>query len=120
VQIEVGATLGAGAAFGLDGLSHVYDLAVKNVYAKYTVIVSMLTTLDYMWALGDQPPMDPPDEDNTAFNPKIGILELLGDYQDLILLIFIAVVVLLGLLIILRFSGVITTAIKFKQKRSGY
>jgi len=120
VQIEVGATLGAGAAFGLDGLSHVWDLAVKNVYVKYTVIVSMLTTLDYMWALGDQPPMDPPEEDNTVFNPKIGILELLGDYQDLILLIFIAVVVLLGLLIILRFSGVITTAIKYKQKRSGY
>lgn len=116
VQIETTGTLGAGAQLGLDGLSHVWDIAVRNVYVKYRVIVHVLTTLEYEFILGSQGEMDKPEEDNTAYLPKIGILEILaGEYGNLFQMIALFIIVVLVLWVVLKILGIVGTGQKARR-----
>ena len=108
VQIETTGTLGAGAQLGLCPLNHVWDLAVRNVYVKYRVIVHVLTSVEYEFILGDLGGMEKPVEGNTAYMPKIAILELMaGEYGDLFLKIGMFIVIVLVLYVILKALGVV-------------
>ena len=108
VQVETTGTLGAGAHLGLDPLSHVWDIAVRNVYVKYRVIVSVLTSVEYEFKLGDQPGMEKPVEGNTAYMPKIGILEILGgEYADLFMAIALFIIIVLVLYVVLKTLGIV-------------
>lgn len=118
VQIETTGTLGAGAKLELDAANHVWDIAVRNVYVKYRVIVHVLTTLEYEFILGSQGGMDKPTESNTAYMPKIGLLEILGgEYGDLFQMIALFLILVLVLWFGLKFLGIVGTAQKVRRGR---
>jgi hypothetical protein len=71
VTIENRAQLAAGAGYTTDWLGHWNSIAVRNVYAKYTIRVDVLTTLNYVLEAGAQDAQKPPEEDNTNYEPEV-------------------------------------------------
>lgn len=83
VKIGLSARLGAGAQYYLDALSHVSDLAVRNVFVKYTVRIDYMTTLAFSLNSGHQGDLEDPDEDNTAYEPELpSWLQKLADFMQ--------------------------------------
>lgn len=81
VDIELSAELAAGAKYTTDFVAHWDSIAVRNVFVKYTVIIDVMTTLLWKFILGDVPPLDPPEEDNTAYQPEITPLQQFFDFM---------------------------------------
>lgn len=114
VSIETIATLGAGAKYTTDWLSHWDSIAVRNVFVKYTVRVDVVTVLEFELVAGAQDGQDPPIEDNTAYQPEItpwrNFLEWLGDVGDwfgtlglpMVIVILIAVVIIIVVIFVIR------------------
>jgi len=71
VDIEVGASLGAGAEYTTDLTGHWNSLSVRNVFVKYTIRVDVLSTLKWSLQTGHQGDMDEPEENNTNYQPEI-------------------------------------------------
>ena len=70
IDFELSARLGAGCQYQTDAVGHVYDLAVRNVFVEYRVRMDILSTLVWSLRLGHQGGMQPPDENNTSYDPQ--------------------------------------------------
>ncbi|MHA1289796.1 MAG: hypothetical protein ACTSPB_20630 [Candidatus Thorarchaeota archaeon] len=114
VSIETQATLGAGAKYTTDIVGHWDSIAVRNVFVKYKVRVDVVTVLEYELAAGAQPDQEPPEEDNTAYQPEVtpwkNFLEWAGGVGEwfstlgmpFIIVIVVAVVIIVVVIYVVR------------------
>ena len=112
VEFEVVASLGAGAQYMTDALSHWTDVAVRNVFVTYHVKASFVSTLVYELAAGTEGEIEPPPENNTVYAAEITPFTAFLDYlegmfpgfQNVLIIVVVGIFGILFIVLIIKFG----------------
>lgn len=74
VDVELGATLGAGAQYHVDTLGHWDSVAVRNVKVQYKVLVKAVATLEMVKLVTTGTTQGGTKEDNTFYKPQVPVV----------------------------------------------